>query len=261
MVKERLGTMKRKKKERRGIQSVEIGTRVIEALRASATPLHLKDLAKAAGMPTSKCHRYVVSFVRTGFLVQDVTSGRYDLGPQLLQAGLAALARTDAVAVGTAALERLVEATGNTGLLSVWADFGATIVRWMPGAAAVHTSLSTGSTLPLLTSATGRVFLAFLPSRQTRQLLTQEALSDNIEPAPLIAAVRAAGIARVSGDHIPGLSAVAAPVLDAHGEAMAVLTLVGARQGIQPRAVEQLRHEAAAASGRLGWAKSVGNIG
>jgi hypothetical protein len=53
MVKERLGTMKRKKKERRGIQSVEIGTRVIEALRASATPLHLKDLAKAAGMPTS----------------------------------------------------------------------------------------------------------------------------------------------------------------------------------------------------------------
>jgi DNA-binding IclR family transcriptional regulator len=252
--------MKRKKSDRRGIQSVEIGTRVIEALRAAAAPLHLKELAKAAGLPTSNCHRYVVSFVRTGFLVQDSGSGRYDLGPRLLQAGLAVLARTDAIAIGTAALERLVDLTGNTGLLSVWADSGPTIVRWMPGLAAVRTSLSTGSTLPLLTSATGRVFLAFLPPRQTSQLLAQEALSDNIEPAPLIAAVRAAGIARVSGDHIPGLSAVAAPVLDAHGEAMAVLTLVGARRGIQPQAAEQLRNESAVASNQLGWAKSVKEI-
>lgn len=254
-------TMKRKKPERRGIQSVEIGMRVIEALRAAATPLYLKDLAKAAGLPTSNCHRYVVSFVRTGFLVQDGVSGRYDLGPRLLQAGLAALARTDAIGVGTAALERLVEATGNTGLLSVWADFGPTIIRWMPGLAAVRTSLSTGSTLPLLTSATGRVFLAFLPSRQTSELLAEETRSDNIEPAPLIASVRASGIARVSGDHIPGLSAVAAPVLDAHGEAVAVMTLVGARRGIQPPAVERLREESAAASARLGWTKSTTRTG
>jgi DNA-binding IclR family transcriptional regulator len=252
--------MTRRKSDRRGIQSVEIGMRVIEALRAAAAPLHLKDLAKASGLPTSNCHRYVVSFVRTGFLVQDLASGRYDLGPRLLQAGLAALARIDVIAVGTAALERIVDKTGHTGLLSVWADLGPTIVRWMPGVAAVRTSLSTGSTLPLLTSATGRVFLAFLPSRQTSQLLAQEALSDNIEPAPLIVSVRSAGIARVSGDHIPGLSAVAAPVLDAQGEAMAVITLVAARRGIQAPAVEQLRQEATVASNRLGWTTTARNI-
>jgi DNA-binding IclR family transcriptional regulator len=249
-------TMKQKASGRRGIQSVEIGTRVIEALRAAAGPLHLKDLAKASGLPASNCHRYVVSFVRTGFLTQDLSSSRYDLGPRLLQAGLAALARTDPVGVGTAALERLVDATGHTGLLSVWADLGPTIVRWMPGLAAVRTSLSTGSTLPLLTSATGRVFLAFLPARQTAPLLARETMSDNIEPAPLAASVRASGISRVSGDHIPGLSAVAAPVLDVHGEAKAVITLVGARRGIAPVAVDRLRQEAAEASARLGWTKS-----
>src|SRR6267378_6261201 len=124
--------------DRRGIQSVEIGMRVIEALRAAAGPLQLKDLAKAARLPTSNCHRYVVSFVRTGFLIQDLNSGRYDLGPRLLQAGLAALARTDPIAIATTALERLVDATGNTGLLSIWADLGPTIVRWMPGVAAVR---------------------------------------------------------------------------------------------------------------------------
>jgi DNA-binding IclR family transcriptional regulator len=253
--------MKRKSSGRRGIQSVEIGTRVIEALRAAAGPLHLKDLARASGLPTSNCHRYVVSFVRTGFLIQDLNSGRYDLGPRVLQAGLAALARTDSIGVATSALERLVDATGNTGLLSVWADAGPTIVRWMPGLAAVRTSLSTGSTLPLLTSATGRVFLAFLPPRQTASLLASEAMSDNIEPGLLAAGVRSSGVGRVSGDHIPGLSAVAAPVLDAHGEAAAVLTLVGARKGIATVAVQRLRQEAAEASARLGWTQPRASIG
>jgi DNA-binding IclR family transcriptional regulator len=253
--------MKKKSSDRRGIQSVEIGMRVIEVLRAAAGPLHLKDLAKASGLPTSNCHRYVVSFVRTGFLAQDVNSGQYDLGPRLLQAGLAALARTDSIGVATTALARLVDATGNTGLLSVWADLGPTIVRWMPGLAAVRTSLSTGSTLPLLTSATGRVFLAFLPSRQTASLLASEAMSDNIEPGLLAAGVRSSGISQVSGDHIPGLSAVAAPVLDAHGEAQAVITLVGARKGIAAAAVNRLRQEAAEASARLGWTRSSVSIG
>jgi DNA-binding IclR family transcriptional regulator len=253
--------MKKKGSDRRGIQSVEIGTRVIEALRAAAAPLHLKDLAKASGLPASNCHRYAVSFVRTGFLVQDVNSGRYELGPRLLQAGLAALARIDPIAVATSALERLVDATGNTGLLSVWADPGPTIVRWMPGPAAVRTSLSTGSTLPLLTSATGRVFLAYLPSRQTALLLASETRLETVDPARLAASVRASGIARVSGDHIPGLSAVAAPVLDAYGEATAVMTLVGARRGIEPAAVQRLPLEAGEASARLGWTKSATPIG
>jgi DNA-binding IclR family transcriptional regulator len=126
----------------------------------------------------------------------------------------------------------------------------------MPGLAAVRTSLSTGSTLPLLTSATGRVFLAFLPARQTAALVARETLSDNIQPAPLAASVRASGLAQVSGDHIPGLSAVAAPVLDAHGEAAAVMTLVGAQRPIAPVAIDRLRRESAEASARLGWTKS-----
>jgi DNA-binding IclR family transcriptional regulator len=247
--------------DRRGIQSVEVGMRVIEALRAAAGPLHLKDLAKASGIPASNCHRYAVSFVRTGFLIQDSNSGRYDLGPRLLQAGLVALSRTDSIGIATVALEKLVDATGNTGLLSVWADPGPTIVRWMPGLAAVRTSLSTGSTLPLLTSATGHVFLAFLPQRQTAALVAREAMADNIDAAPLAASVRTSGIGRVSGDHIPGLSAVAAPILDAHGEAVAVLTLVGARQPIAPAAVNRLRQESAEASARLGWTKSAVRIG
>jgi DNA-binding IclR family transcriptional regulator len=223
----------------RGVQSVEIGMRIIGALGAATGALSLKALAAAAGLPASNCHRYCVSLVRAGYLRQDSRSNRYDLGPRLIEAGLAALARTDAVAVATEALEGLVDATGHTGQLTIWAAQGPTIIRWIHGRAAVRTSIATGTTLPLLTSATGRVFLAYLPARQT---------------AALAAQVRASGIGRVAGDHIPGLSAIAAAVFDVHGEPASVLTLLAARGGIVPGAADQLRAAASAASSRLGFA-------
>jgi hypothetical protein len=94
---------------RRGIQSVEIGLRVIDALRKSTGPLTLKELAADSRLPASNCHRYLVSFVRVGYVTQDPLSGRYDLGPELLQAGLAALGRLDPIAVGNDCLARVAE--------------------------------------------------------------------------------------------------------------------------------------------------------
>jgi DNA-binding IclR family transcriptional regulator len=238
----------------RGVQSVEIGMRIIGALGAATGALSLKALAAAAGLPASNCHRYCVSLVRAGYLRQDSRSNRYDLGPRLIEAGLAALARTDAVAVATEALEGLVDATGHTGQLTIWAAQGPTIIRWIHGRAAVRTSIATGTTLPLLTSATGRVFLAYLPARQTAALAAREAMEGGGDPAALAAQVRASGIGRVAGDHIPGLSAIAAAVFDVHGEPASVLTLLAARGGIVPGAADQLRAAASAASSRLGFA-------
>jgi DNA-binding IclR family transcriptional regulator len=245
--------MRRSPPPRRGIQSVEIGLRVLEALAAASGPQTLKELALAANLPPSNCHRYLVSFVRAGYVLQEARSGRYELGPRLLRAGLAALAQLDFMGIATEALERVVEATGHTGLIAVWGEAGPTIVRWMSGRIPVHTSLSVGTILPLLSSSTGRVFVAHLPARQTNALLARERMSSGGNSEGLIAAARAAGFAQVSGDHIPGLNAVAAPVLNAYGEAAAVITLVSARQGFAPGAIDRLRLEAAEASGRLGW--------
>ena len=41
-------------KERRGIQSIEVGGQLLLALAAHGRPMPLRDLAKAAGMPAAK---------------------------------------------------------------------------------------------------------------------------------------------------------------------------------------------------------------
>lgn len=238
---------------RRGIQSVEIGLRVLDALRVSPGPLALKQLAAGADLPPSNCHRYLVSLVRAGFAVQDPLTGQYDLGPQLLKSGLAALARLDPITVGTEALSRLVDETGYTGQLAIWADPGVVIVRWMPGRKAVRTNISVGSTLPLLSSATGRVFLAFLHERRTEQQAESERPGSRAARQKLAAQVRAAGFAQVVGETIPGLSAACAPLLDSSGEAAATMTLVGLADGIAASAIAALRRASAEVSHSIGW--------
>ncbi len=238
----------------RGIQSIEIGMRVIDALRRASKPLGLKEVAAAADLPASNCHRYVVSFVRAGYVAQDPSTGRYDLGPEIVHAGLAALARLDPIGLGNDAIVRVVDQTGYTGLLAIWADPGVVIVRWVQGRLAVRTSLATGSTLPLLTSATGRVLLAHLPERRTERQAAEEQrkIAIDLAPAQLAAETRRQGYAMVSGEAIPGLTAASAPILDARGEAAAALTLIGLADGIAPNAVKALLRTARETSNALG---------
>ena len=147
-------------KERAGIQSVEVGFSLLEALGRAAGPQMLRDLAAAAGMSAAKAHRYLVSFQRLQLVVQDPTSTRYDLGPAALKLGLASLSRLDAVKLGRVRANALMEQIGHTVALAVWGNHGPTIVHWEESPQAVTVNLRLGDVMPLLSSATGRCLAA-----------------------------------------------------------------------------------------------------
>ena len=52
----------------RGIQSIEVGGRLLLALAREGRPMALKDLAQAAGMIPPKAHPYLVSFGKLGLI-------------------------------------------------------------------------------------------------------------------------------------------------------------------------------------------------
>ena len=119
------------RKAQQGIQSIEVGARILQALTQASRPQMLKDLAAAADMPAAKAHRYLVSFARMGLVEQQADTGLYDLGSFALALGLGALARLEPVTVAAPALAELREETGQTVALAVWANRGPTIVRWL----------------------------------------------------------------------------------------------------------------------------------
>src|SRR5580704_3342395 len=216
-------------KSQRGIQSVEIGLRVAKVLAESPGALQLKELAARAGLSASKTHRYLVSLARVG-LVQQV-DGRYDLGGMALGFGLAALARIDVVRSASPALASVRDRTGATTFLAVWGYNGPTIVRWEESSHPVTLNVRVGSIMPLLTSATGRLFAAFLPAEQTDAMQRGAAASRRVlnDFRRLQAKIRSTGISPADGTQLASVSALSAPIFDVDGRSVAATTSLGPR--------------------------------
>jgi DNA-binding IclR family transcriptional regulator len=223
-----------------GIQSLDAALKLLRSMQDYPGPVTLSELARDCGMPLSKVHRYLASFVSAGLVNQAGKSGKYDLGDGAIRLGLAALARHDFVNRTADMLPDLCQETGLTVLLSVWGTQGATVVRWERAAAPMVTSMGLGTTLPLLNSATGRAFLAWAPREPLRAVLEEELrqarkaktvlpdqLTNHEDVERVVALTRSRGFAAVEGRFIPGLVAVAVPILDWQEKAQAVVTLIG----------------------------------
>jgi DNA-binding IclR family transcriptional regulator len=215
---------------RRGIQSVTTGFRVLAALAAEPESATLGTIAARAKLSASQAHRYLASLIASGMAHQDAASGRYNLGPQAIQIGLAALARTDVFAEADPAIADFVRKTGRTTLIAALGPLGPTIVRWHAGRVPVSTSLSVGAMLPLLGSATGHVFLSFMADDEAEGAIAHLAPGAAHRRTRDIAAirkrVRAAMSASVDELLIPGLRATAVPILDIQDRAALVVTVM-----------------------------------
>lgn len=248
--------------KRKSIRSVEIGARVLEALVESGKEgAYLREVAGKAKLSRSQAHRYLLAFVNTGVVEQDPSGGRYALGPFAVRIGMAALARVEPVQVAGRYLSVLLHELKTTGLLSVWGNYGPTVVRWIDGGLPLFTTLHTGSNLPLQTSATGILFLAFCPQVQTQAVLESErAAGLTVPEAELeerVAAARACGYARIYGSVIPGLAALAAPVFDADERLVATMSVLARTQGddfFSDSTIAKIKLQAIEASRAIGWA-------
>jgi DNA-binding IclR family transcriptional regulator len=225
-------------KQRQGIQSIEVGARLLRALAANGRSMMLRDVARNAGMPAAKAHRYLVSFMRMGLVEQDANTGRYDLGEFSLELGLASLARLDPVRLAGPVLDDLCERTGETVALAMWGNHGATCVRWVEAGGPVTVTLRTGVVLPLTASATGLAFSAFYRSPYLKRMLDNEVQASaevrNATPTAVLEAltvrldeIRRRGIARASGSVNPGINGFSAPVFDHTGHMVAAITSLG----------------------------------
>ena len=253
-----------KANDRRGIQSIEVGGALLQALVRHDAPMILKDLAREAGMPPAKAHPYLVSFGKLGLIEQDPLTGRYGLGAFALQMGLSALHGINPLRVATPEAARLSDEIQQNVAIAVWGNHGPTIVSIEECSRQVHVNMRVGTVMDLLTSATGRTFAAFLPARMTAALIDEEfaclkADRGGISRAELEAEldeIRRERLARAVGRPIPGINAFTAPVFDHTGHLALAITAMGPSGSFDPDwngpIANQLRACAEAISGRLG---------
>lgn len=245
-------------KKRAGIQSVEIGMRVLDTLAKLGGARPLAAIVKGCGLSPSQTHRYLASLTEAG-MVRQLANGSYDLGPAALRLGLSALARIDVFRVADEKLGDFCAVSGSTVLLAALGPSGPTIVRWHMGRPPIVTALALGSVLSIANSATGQVFLTFRPEQETETFIADELATNKSINAKRIAAiretVRSTGMAHVGGTLIPGLDAKAFPIFDLQGNAILVATLISLADTSESRhkaSVDGLRLVCEEISGMVG---------
>jgi DNA-binding IclR family transcriptional regulator len=217
-----------------GNRSVMAGFTLLTALASIGHAATLSEVAGAVKMTASRTHRFLAGLQKAGAVVQDPVSGKYDLGPGLIELGVTALGRVDIVRRAIDTIEDLAHATGLVSLVVAWGSNGPTVIKWTQGNRISTIHVPEGVNLPLLTTATGNIFLAYLSRGKTRRFLEQEAKSDSIsrkdmesDIESITAQVRAHGIAYSSGKASPNLVKLAAPVFQWNGDLALVITLIG----------------------------------
>ncbi|WP_246165037.1 IclR family transcriptional regulator [Pigmentiphaga aceris] len=256
-------------KTRRGIQSIEVGFGILDALRLSGGPIPLRQIAERTGLAVANIHYYLVSFQAVGVVRQDPDTGFYGLGPYALRLGMAALEQFDVYTAARPVMAELAASLGHTVFLGVWGNRGPTIVyRIESTRGRPILELRVGTVLPLLSSALGRNFLAHLPRVLTDAAVTQEL--ENTASAPLldlptsvaevekmIAGINKTGLSRCRDALLPQFTSLSAPVFDHLGEMVAAITIMGPKGTLDDKldgeTAQTLKAQATRISREAGW--------
>jgi DNA-binding IclR family transcriptional regulator len=226
--------------ETRGNSTIVIGARLLGVVSQFDGPTTLTRIAAAADMSPSRAYRYLRGLVDSGLVEQDKISGRYDLGPEVLRLGLAAISRIDPVRLAIAELPELSQRTGLVSTLSIWGTHGPTVIRCEHATLTTPIRIREGVVLPLLPTAAGNLFLAYEPDALTAPMLEREIGEWNevhkgkeaLTPArieQLKEEIRKRGITRAIGERKPLHANIAAPVFGRDGRLEVTLTLIGVR--------------------------------
>jgi len=224
-------------RESRGIQSIEVGGRLLRALVHLGRPVPLKDLAREADMTPAKAHPYLASFGKIGLIEQDAATGHYGLGSLALQVGLISLQQVDPIRLASAELPALAQAVGQTVGIAIWGNRGPTFVRLAEGPTAVHVNMRHGTVVSVKGTASGRLFAAFAPRDQVLAVLRAEAgRAVRIDAAfeAELAQVREQRFSSIVNGTVPGITALAAPVFDGFGTMVLALTAIGPGAMLDP---------------------------
>ena len=227
-----------------GTQTIDRGAQLLALVLESDAPRALGELAADAGLPKSTASRLLGALERNGLVEQEGLRGAFRAGPVMARFAGRGISLRRLGELAERPMAALAEATGETINVAVAGPGWVEHVAQVESRHYLGTSDWVGRRVPYHCSANGKVLLAFSAAGATAGELEARTSRTIVEPAQLAAElerVRREGYATAVDELELGLSAVAAPVLDDSGRAIAALSVSGPTLRLSPRRVAELR--------------------
>ena len=245
-----------------GVQSVDRALGILEVL-ARRGESGVTEIAGELGVHKSTAFRLVATLEAHRLVEQTADRGRYRLGVGILRLAGATTARLDLVQEARPISRQLAADTGETVNIAVLSESSALYLDQVAGSSALQPHNWVGQHIPLHATSNGKVLLCGLDDARLDAVLgklatyTPHTITGRAELRKELARVREQGYAIAVDELEVGLTAVAAPIRNAHADVVASMSVSGPSFRLpEARLAEVVRMVVDAAeevSHRLGW--------
>jgi IclR family acetate operon transcriptional repressor len=222
------------------VGSSQTGARILRVLEAIAIhqPIGVRALARLLDDDKSAIHRAITTLSNEGWIhANDQSPPRWVVSPRILAVADRAFSGYDLTRRAKPVLQRLRDACGETVVLIVLegshlvvADVveSKRMLRWVP---------PIGSLAPPDATAAGRAILPYLAAERQTEILGREP-DERLQA--IYAATRARGYSVSDRETSPISASIGAPIFEADGLPVAVITIVGPSDRIAETGHEKL---------------------
>ena len=193
---------------------------VIEAVVFSEEPASLKEIEERTALPKPTAHRMLAQLERIGFVQRTIGPKRYLASGRLASLGLAAVRSRWSYHEAHHMLEELVTKIGETCNLTLLDGYNVLIVDRVETDWPIRFVLQVNSTYPLHCTASGKLYLALMPTERRSWYLknrplkarTKNTITDPHKLGKILEKVRRELYAIDNEEMVVGLIAVAVPI-------------------------------------------------
>jgi IclR family KDG regulon transcriptional repressor len=221
------------KDEKDRVKSLEKALNLLILLSKNPSAMSLDDLTHGSGLKKTSCFRLLQTMKNLNFVEQDPGSKNYYLGSRNISIGAAALNGLSLRRTALPYMQRLQEETDETVNLAILEGTEIVFVERLESKHILSTHHKIGDRLPLHCTCMGKTLLAFLPEHKTDEILSQiqftrktaRTITSKEAFKKELKKVRDEGVAVNMEELEQGLCAVAGPIRNYSGEAIASINI------------------------------------
>lgn len=216
------------------VQSVERALDILEYLSRSQEEVGVSEIGNSTGLSVGTAHRLLGTLAARGYVHRNQETRRYGLGLKSLIMSTATRERIGPLAEPF--LHELMQVSQETANLSILEGNSAMYIEQVaPPNRMLRIFTEPGNRVPLHSSGTGKVLLAYQPPRLVEAIigrvgLTRQTVATITDPAQLwkeLRSIRREGFAIDFGEQEDGVRCLAGPVFGPDGEIFAAMSLSG----------------------------------
>lgn len=246
------------------VRAVERALQILNCFDDAHSERGVSEIAEAVGLHKATAHRIITTLFNFGYLERASDGQKYRLGIQLATLGSRVVDRMDIRGEALPYMEELVGQWNEACDLGIFDRGSVFYIEVLHDNHALKISAAVGQTLPAHCTASGKMFLAHLPSVELEKILkqplvsyTENTLSSPIELRKQLEEIRQQGYAIDNEEYEEGICSIAAPIRNQRGRVVAVLSMPTPTNRMTPNRLHKIAESLMAAaqkiSYRLGW--------